>query len=125
MNIYQQELLDHYHYSPFRRVLAYSDFVSGEYNPSCGDKVSMQGTVVDGTVQEMVFEGCGCVISQAAASLLCREAAGKPVEQLLTLDTAYMVELINIPLGPTRLKCALLALYALQQGLKQYQSKGM
>lgn len=123
MNIYQQELLDHYHNSPFRRELAYYDFCSGEYNPSCGDRVSIQGTIVDAVVQELVFEGVGCVISQAAASLLCRESAGKTVDHLLALDAAYMVSLINIPLGPTRLKCALLALYALQHGLKNCQKK--
>ena len=123
MNIYQQELLDHYHNSCFKGPLAQADFCSGEYNPSCGDRVSIAGQINNGLVQEIAFEGAGCVISQAAASMLCQDVKGKSVDEIRRCDTDYMISLIAIPLGPTRLKCALLGLQALQQGLVLYQSK--
>jgi len=123
MNIYQQELLDHYHHSPHRGTIANPDFSSREHNPSCGDKVSFTGQVQDNVLIALCFEGSGCVISQAAASLLAKKADQSLVTNILDFDAGYMINLVGIPLGPTRLKCALLPLQALQQGLQVYHSK--
>ncbi len=122
MNIYQQELLDHYHHSPHRGALVNPDFASQEYNPSCGDKVSFAGRIESNLLIEVGFEGSGCVISQAAASLLAHKAMGATLDNILALNTDYMINLIGITLGPTRLKCALLPLQALQQGVHTYSA---
>lgn len=122
--MYQEELMDHYQHPRHRGILTGSDFDSGQFNPSCGDAVSMQGNIREGVIKEIAFEGKGCVISQATASMLAEYAVGKPVEKLLQLNTDDMLQLIKIPLGPTRLKCALLALHALKEGIKQFQQKG-
>ncbi len=121
MNIYQEELMDHYRNPRHRGTLTHPDFDTGQYNPSCGDAVGMQGIIKDGKLVEISFEGKGCVISQAAASMLCEYALSRSTKELVSLSADDILELIKIPLGPTRLKCALLPLYALKEGIKEYQ----
>jgi nitrogen fixation NifU-like protein len=120
MNIYQATLLDHYKNPRNRGTLQQPDFSSEQHNPSCGDQVCMAGMVVNGVVRTLVFEGRGCVISQATASLLTTHAIGSLLDTLLAIDASLLQQLIGMELGPTRLKCALLPLQALQQGLVQY-----
>jgi nitrogen fixation NifU-like protein len=123
--MYQEELMDHYQHPRYRGILTGADFDSGQYNPSCGDAVSMQGKVADGIITHIAFEGKGCVISQATASMLAEYALGKPIDELLQFSVDDILQLIKIPLGPTRLKCALLSLHALKEGIKQFQQKGL
>ena len=121
MKLYQEELMEHYRNSPFRKRIEVADFDTGQYNPSCGDAVSMQGIIQDGVFAALAFQGKGCVISQATASILCQYALQKPVAILAAMQADELMQLIKIPLGPTRLQCALLSLHALQEGIKQYK----
>lgn len=120
MNLYQDILLDHYRNPRNRGVLELPDFTSGEDNPSCGDSVNMYGRVQDGRLIEVSFQGTGCVISQAAASLLTQAVLGQSLNDIMKLDAAFMRTLVGIELGPTRVRCALLALEALQKGIREY-----
>ncbi len=119
--MYQQELLDHYHHSPYRGTLDAPDFASEVYSPACGDKIAFAGRMHANCLSEVKFTGTGCVISQAAASLLAQKALQATKEDVLAFDTQSMIALVGITLGPTRLKCALLPLEALQQALKTYK----
>jgi nitrogen fixation NifU-like protein len=140
-SLYQAELLDHYRNPRNRGELVHADFSSGQYNPSCGDRVQFQGrfltpagldqdvqthdTQVQNTqdkLEAIAFTGVGCVISQATASLLSERVLGYSPAQILALDKNFITELIGMELGPTRLKCALLPLEALQQGVAQKSS---
>jgi nitrogen fixation NifU-like protein len=123
MKLYQEELMDHYRYPRHRGTLEHPDFVSGEHNPSCGDSISIQGKIEAGRVSALVFEGKGCVISQATASMLCIAMQNQTVESIMILQPEYICTLIGIELGPMRIKCALLSLDALQNGIKEYQKK--
>ena len=119
-NLYKQLLLDHYHSSNYRGTLDNPHFASETHNPSCGDVVRIAGRIEDGKISQIRFEGKGCVISQAAASLLCEQLTGRPAEYLLQLSPQTMTDLIGIELGPVRLKCALLALDAAQEAIRNY-----
>ncbi len=66
----------------------------------------------------MVFEGKGCILSHAAASMLADHVRGMGCGEVLALGTADMRKLIGIEVGPTRMKCVLLPLEALQEGVK-------
>ncbi|MEX0849682.1 MAG: iron-sulfur cluster assembly scaffold protein [Candidatus Dependentiae bacterium] len=123
--MYQEELMDHYQHPRHRGILTGADFDSGQYNPSCGDAVTMQGKITNDVITHIAFEGKGCVISQATASMLAEYALGKPIDELSQFSVDDMLQLIKIPLGPTRLKCALLSLHALKEGIKQFQQKGL
>ena len=110
--------MDYYRYPRNRAKIERPDFSCDEYNPSCGDRVLMQGTILDGKIQKLVFQGQGCVISQAVASMLTEACVSKTVPEIVALRPEFIVELAGITLGPTRLKCALLALQSLQVALQ-------
>ncbi len=120
MELYRQELLDHYRFPRNRGKLIHAHFESEQYNPSCGDRVMFQGKCANGQLLEVAFDGAGCVISLATASMLSEQAKNKPITYINTLTAQDVFQLIGMDLGPTRAKCALLSLYALQQGLQVY-----
>lgn len=118
--MYQEELMDHYHHPRHHGILAAPDIDSGHFNPSCGDAVTMQANVQEGIITAIAFEGKGCVISQATASMLAEYALNKSLQCMQDFSVDDLMQLIKIPLGPTRLKCALLSLHALKDGIKLY-----
>jgi len=73
--------------------------------------------VENGVVVDAMFDGRGCTISQATASMLMEEIIGKPLEALKALDKQYILDLLGIELSPVRLKCALLPLKVLKAGV--------
>ncbi len=123
MNIYKEELLDHYRYPRNRGTLSHPDFCSEQLNPSCGDSVQFAGTVTNNTITSLAFQGTGCVISQATASMLSEKVLNVSIDAIITFDTKFVIDVIGFELGPTRLKCALLPLAALQEGVKKYKAK--
>lgn len=84
-------------------------------NPGCGDWVNLEIRLGDGgRIESLYFDGQGCIISQAAASLLCERAEGRTLEQLAAIGPQDMLNWIDIPLLPRRTQCALLAFRALK-----------
>ena len=120
MDWYKEELLDHYRAPRHKGRLVNPHFTSDIHNPSCGDYILFEARVANGTIVEIGFEGAGCVISQAAASMISVMVKDKPFLFVIELSSDDVRALVGIDLGPTRLKCALLSLYALQQGLQKY-----
>lgn len=117
--LYQERLIDHYNRPRHTATLARIDSSSGVFNPSCGDAVSIDITLEDDVITHARFTAQGCVISCATASLLLEAVVGKTRQEAELLDAEYMKALVGIPLGPTRLRCALLALEALHNCLKK------
>ena len=113
MNIYQERLMDHYRHPRNKGVIENPDFSSGVHNPSCGDAISLTGRIENGIITAIAFDGFGCVISQAAASLLAEAVLHKPVTFARDFSKEAMIQLVSLDCGPTRLKCVLLALDAL------------
>lgn len=99
------------------------DFLSTNYNPSCGDSVIMCGFVQGGRIQEVRFEGTGCIISVAMASKLTEFVKDMQLQDALKLDESIVAEILGMELGINRLQCATLSLFALQKGLQEYQAK--
>lgn len=118
-----EKILEHYHHPRNIGHLDAPDFSFEEYNHSCGDQVHIEGHIKDDIITELVFIGSGCVISQAASSMLTEACKGMSIENALALDKDFMLKLIGISLGPTRLRCALLPLYALKHGLLAYNKE--
>lgn len=117
MSLYKQELIDHYRNPRHYGTIPGADFTSEQANPACGDTVCFTGTITNLVITDLAFTGSGCVISLAAASLLAEQSKGQSVPAIMQLGAADMKELIGLELGPVRLRCALLALQALQQGI--------
>ncbi|MCL4543712.1 MAG: iron-sulfur cluster assembly scaffold protein [Chloroflexi bacterium] len=115
--MYREELLEHWRHSPYRGTLAAPDLSAKGMNPLCGDEVQIALQVVDGRIACMRFIGNGCVMSQAAASLLGGLVEGHTVAEVQALDRAQLLRTLDIPLSPARLQCALLPLAVLRQAL--------
>jgi len=113
------ELIDHYKFPRHRGQLDSPDFTAALLNQSCGDRVSVSGYVRDGRISLCMFQGEGCVLSQAAASMLMERVQGMPLAQLSSITALYMQERVGVPVGPTRLRCVLLALEALRLGVAE------
>jgi nitrogen fixation NifU-like protein len=119
MSLYKEILLDHYKNPRHRGTVANCLFNVEQANPLCGDVVNVSGRVVDEILVEVAFVGKGCVISQATASMLLEKHAGGLVVDILACTPQDVLHLVQMELGPNRIKCALLALMALQAGVKK------
>ncbi len=122
MNIFQEELLDHYKFPHNRKILEKESFSADDHNPSCGDRLAVQGLIQDTRIVDIGFQGKGCILSQATMSMLTEKYIGSQVEEVLALSSENILQLVGMPLGPTRLKCALLGLHVLQQGIESFQN---
>lgn len=117
-SLYHAELIEHYKSSPHRKVIASPTIKHGDINVSCGDKIDIMLTIKDDVIADIGFQGSGCVISQAAASMLCEKIEGMNLGAVLKLDDKDILALINIELGPVRMKCATLGLFIIQNGIQ-------
>lgn len=119
MNIYQQQILDNYH-NPvnFGKPTSYTH-TSKKQNLSCGDEIEIYLTIQDGKVVDMHYEAEGCAISVASASLLSQYIVGKTLEEVKKMGIEEIKEILGIELTPSRNKCALLALQAVQASITQ------
>lgn len=84
-------------------------------NPACGDWVNLDVRLaIEGRIEAIYFEGQGCIVSQAAASILCERVEGRTLEELAALTPRDMLGWVDIPLLARRQQCALLAFRALK-----------
>ena len=114
-DLYREQILEHYKQPHNWGELADADLEFEDFNPLCGDELKVQ-IKVDGEnrVEAVRFSGHGCAISQASASMTSDEIIGMPVEDLLTLDRSFVLDLLGIDISATRIKCALLSLKVLK-----------
>ena len=123
LDMYQENILDHYENPYHRGALEAPTLDYRDLNPLCGDEVRVQGRVDEnGCLVEAYFDGEGCVISLAAASMLMEEVEGKTLEEIKTMDRQDMLDLLGIPLTTMRVKCAMLALRTLEKSIHLYES---
>ena len=136
-DLYQQVILDH-HRTPrnFRRLPHPTRAAEGE-NPLCGDRVSVEVEVAGGVIRDVAFQGSGCAISRASASMMTLRVKGRSTDQAAHLADAIHRLLTGGPespaaatdLGdlqllqgvrhfPQRVKCASLAWRALEEALR-------
>lgn len=115
-DLYKETILEHNQHPHNRGTLENPDISFEDSNPLCGDRIRMDLRVVDGVVTDVKFNGKGCAISQAAASMLTDEVMGKSLEEIQRIDKQTVLDMLGIPLGPSRIKCALLPLKVLKSG---------
>lgn len=120
MDMYQENILDHYKNPRNKGKIENADYEHREPNPLCGDIVEIFIKMGDdGKVAEVMFEGSGCAISQASVSILTEFIKGKSLNELKAINTEKMLKLLEIEVNPARIKCATLGLVALQKALEK------
>lgn len=114
-DLYREEILSHYKRPRNWGPMEAPDLEFEDTNPLCGDQLKVMLKVDDARrIADVRFEGHGCAISQAAASMASEEVKGMPVDELLKLDRDFILELLGIDISATRMKCALLSLKVLK-----------
>ncbi len=117
---YQAQILEHYKHPHNRGVVEPATHRARELNPLCGDEIALS-LRVDGSqrIEDVRFDGDGCAISMASASLLTDVVKGKPLAEARKIDRAAVLGNFPVPLSPVREQCALLPLRAFQRALDQ------
>lgn len=130
-DLYQQVILDH-NRNPrnFRTVPGANRHAEG-YNPLCGDRISLQARVEGDVIQDVGFQGSGCAISKAAASLMTAAVQGKTTAEATELFRAFhdmltgganapgkLAAFSGVKAFPARVKCANLSWHALRAALE-------
>ena len=137
-DLYQEIILDHYKHPHGRGLRDPFDAEVHHVNPTCGDEVTLRVALRDGVVADVSYDGQGCSISQASASVLHELLTGQPVGEAMTVlasFTALMgsrgqlepdedvlgdgIAFAGVSKYPARVKCALLAWMAFKDATAQ------
>ncbi len=115
--IYKEEILEHYREPQnFGKLIAFSS-TSKQLNPFCGDEIEIFIQFNKNIVENISFQGQGCAISIASASILTSFVKGKTKQSLTKFHEEDMLNLLRIEVSETRKKCALLAFCVLKDCL--------
>ncbi|MDA3018484.1 MAG: SUF system NifU family Fe-S cluster assembly protein [Actinomycetota bacterium] len=141
-NLYQEVILDHYK-NPLNKSLAKDyDVQVHHINPSCGDEITLNITLVDNVISSITWDGVGCSISQASTSIASDLLAGKTLEVADLITEEFMdlmqskgkksgdelvledaVAFAGVSQYPARIKCALLGWMAIKDASMQASEK--
>ena len=117
-DIYEEHVLDHYEDPYHRGECEGATHAHEADNPLCGDVIHIDLRLSpEGRVEEAWFDGEGCVISQASASMLVEKMEGKSLEEIRGFSAEDMLQLFGPKLTPNRQKCCLLSWRVLQGAL--------
>ena len=133
-DLYKEVILDHYKTPRNKRGLPGAELTGRKNNPLCGDEIAIHVHVEGGRIADVAFEGSGCSISQASASMLTEAVGGKDVDEAGRLVAGFrgmmqgsvdpdeemfgdLVALRGVVKYPVRIKCAVLAWDVLQEAL--------
>jgi len=134
-HLYRSVIMDHYKKPRNKGVLEDGSVTIDMNNPTCGDRIHLTLQVTDGIVENAKFDGDGCSISMASASMMTQAVKGKQVDEALNLSTIFSDMMLgkeldeSIDLGdieslsgvtkfPARIKCATLAWKAMEKGIE-------
>jgi nitrogen fixation NifU-like protein len=121
MDIYREQILEHYKHPQNFGKLKGAKVTVKETNASCGDEYEYFINSNAGQISEIAFQGVGCAISMAANSLVTQAVKGKTLKEVAALTEKDVFQLLGIEINPGRVKCASLPLRALKKGLTQLQ----
>lgn len=119
MDLYRELIIELYKNPVNKRAMSDATTTHSGANVTCGDhvRIYVKLSADKKTIQDVSFEGQGCAISVAAASLLTEEAKGKTPDEVAQLKLTNIEEWLGTELGPSRAKCGMLALETLQKGI--------
>jgi nitrogen fixation NifU-like protein len=123
MDIYAEELISHYEHPHNKGTIKGADAELHEYNPVCGDDITVYFKVKEGKVDDIKFDGKGCAISVGCASMLTDYVKGKGLKDIEAMGFDTVVKLLGIDPGPARVKCAAISLKALKGAVFAYEHK--
>lgn len=120
---YIEFILDYYNNPRHKGTLDDPDILVNGGNPGCGDIVTVYARLDDDDrIVDATFDGQGCTISMAAASLLMEKIQGKTIEEINAMDYNELIEELGREVVQSRIRCATLALDTIKAGARDYPS---
>jgi nitrogen fixation NifU-like protein len=121
-DMYRQQILDHYKNPRNYGEIEDPTFSHVGENPMCGDTIQMDVVLDDDeeTIEHVAFQGDGCAISQASASMLSEKLQGISIDELQEMDRDDITDMLGVDISPMRVKCAVLAEKVAQDGADIY-----
>lgn len=137
--LYRSVIMDHYKNPRNKGTIEDGTLTVDMNNPTCGDRIRLTLNVVDDVVENVKFDGEGCSISIASASMMTETITGKKVDEALAMgdefsrmmlgedydmneDMGDIEALSGVSQFPARIKCATLSWKALEKGVKTSDS---
>lgn len=139
--LYQEVIIDHGRHPRNFGKCEQANHIKDGFNPLCGDKLTLYLTEKDGKIESLSFEGVGCAISMASASMMTESLKGKTVQEAQTIFQQFhqlvteggdpdtykeklgkLVVLAGVSEFPARVKCATLAWHTMQAALSNDQT---
>ncbi len=114
-DLYRQTILDHARNPRNFGKLAKADTAMHEANLSCGDEVTLYLKYNKGFISEATFEGRGCILCLAGASMLTEKITDKKINDIKKMKAESILKMFGSNITPSRQKCALLAFEALNK----------
>ena len=119
--VYSDVLLDHFRNPRNVGSLPAPDISYEVFNPLCGDRIRIQIELSGNEIRAARFQGDGCAISLASASLLTEMIVGSDITSVEMVSNEELLSTLECKIQPARVKCALLPLEALRSGVSQYR----
>lgn len=117
MDIYAQNIIDHYQCPRHRGAMADADLSHHQLNTSCGDEIMVYVKLDGDKITAISFDGQGCAIATATISILTDALIGKSRSEVLVMGLEELQPLLGIDISLRRQKCALIGLQAIQGAL--------
>ena len=141
-DLYRDVILDHCRNPRKQHNIEHPDIVADAVNPFCGDEIHIRMNLdSDGRVNDIGFEGEGCSINQSAGSMLAEVIESNSLEEMEALSELFrrlmkgetlsedeqqqlgdLTALQGVLKFPIRIKCALLSMSAIEQGIENYRN---
>lgn len=137
-DVYNELIMEHSMNSYNKKELENADYSEVGHNPNCGDEITLQLKVNNGTIEDMAFSGHGCAISQSSTSIMIDTLKGKTIEEAKEIVKTFIgmikrettdeeelkkledaIAFKNVSNMPARVKCALLAWHTLEDILNK------
>jgi nitrogen fixation NifU-like protein len=119
-DLYREYILEHFREPHNKGDIVQPDRFATYSNPLCGDHIQMS-VVLDGIqVSDVRFNGSGCAISQAAASMLTDLMIGKTLDELADITKQDIFEMLGVEISPARQRCALLSWEVMRKGILKF-----
>jgi len=123
MDIYAQNIIDHYHAPHNCGRLTDPKLSSEQVNRSCGDQITVDLKIEDDKIKDLKFEANGCAISVASMSLLSDYLLNKNTAEVLALKYQDVLNILGVPVAERRYKCVLLGLLTVQNIILKAENK--
>jgi nitrogen fixation NifU-like protein len=116
---YNDEVMDRYENPVKYGKMEKYDLKIEDVSTTCGDKIALFIRLNQGKIEDIRWEGEGCILSVVSTDMFCEDAVGKNIESFKELDEVKYIESFPVKISPGRINCVLLPLRAVKRGMKE------